>query len=97
MKKVYAIMHQFTTDGGFGDVVYEEELIEEELIAVFEDKKMAEAFKEKFQKPHVYEIPYDELVCGELEIRELSISENLSEIDTGNFWWLTNKVIEVEE
>lgn len=92
MKKVYAIMHQFDEDGGFGDAVYKEE-----LIVVFEDKKMAETFIEKFQKPHVYDIPYDKLRCGELEIREIAISENLSEIDTGIFWWLMNRVIEEEE
>ena len=92
MKKVYVIMHQFEKDGGFGDAIRTEE-----LIAIFEDLKMAEVFKEKFQKPHVYDNPWADLECGELEIREIAISENLSEIDTGNFWWLTNRVIEEEE
>ena len=74
---MYGVFHHFDTDGGFGDAIRQEE-----LICVFEDLEMAEAFKKKYERPHIYETPYDDLECGELIIKELPTT-----YDESKFWW----------
>lgn len=95
MEKIYQVVHNYDTDGGFGDAIWQRD-----VVAVFEDLDDAKAFVERFAKPHVYEKPYAYLFCGELEIDEVNIMKkgvNLDEIDTEDFWWLRNKVLDVPQ
>lgn len=93
MKTIYQVVHFYTVDGGIGDAIDRED-----VIAVFEDRGDAEAFIERFRKPHVYDIPYQDLECGLLALNEICIYSkdecNLDEVDTEHFWWLHNKVLE---
>ena len=90
---MYQVVHCYDTDGGFGDAVSEER-----VVAVFEDEDDAKAFISKFEKPHVYFVPYDELMCGTLEPRELEVishdSFNIGSVDTSEFWWLQKSMWE---
>lgn len=66
--KTYSVFHNYSVDGGFGDSVYCTD-----LVAIFESKEDAEAYVKKYNNPHVYDRPYDELWAGELEIKENEI------------------------
>ena len=95
MEKIYQVVHEFYTDGGFGDAIWQRE-----VVAVFEDLDDAKAFVERFEKPHIYDKPYDNLWCGQLEIDEVNVMKkgvNLDEIDTEDFWWLRNKVLDIPQ
>lgn len=98
MKKIYQVKHFFTVDGGFGDAIYNEE-----VIMNFECEDDAKAFVEKFANPHIYDHPYDDLSCGELSISEIPLYEekelNIDEIDVKeeNYWWLSDKDFFYEE
>ena len=81
MNKVYGVFHCWDDDGGFGDAIRIRD-----LICIFNSKKKAEAFKEKYQNPHEYSEPYDVLYCGDLQIEELPTTYN-----TDDFWWLDDK------
>lgn len=65
---VYEVVHRFDVDGGFGDAIGGEE-----TFAIFASKKDAEDCVRKYSNPHVYDKPYDELWCGELNIREIYV------------------------
>ena len=92
MDKIYQVVHEYDADGGFGDAIWQRD-----VVAVFENEDDAKAFVERFAKPHVYDKPYDYLCCGSLTINEVEILKkgaNLDEIDAEDFWWLTNKVLD---
>ena len=93
MAKIYQVFHYYGTDGGFGDCVSQEA-----VIATFADYADAKAFVDRFAKPHIYDKPYSYLPCGELRVMESDIIQkgelNLDDIDTSNFWWLNNEVLE---
>lgn len=66
--KIYSIYHVHDIDGGIGDAVPVET-----YVASFESETDAKAFVEKYNKPYIYKIPYDELWCNEFVIRELEV------------------------
>lgn len=70
--KIYEIVHLYDVDGGFGDPVPKEE-----IIRVTTDKASAEAYVAKYNKPFVYDVPYAELECHHLEIREREVANVL--------------------
>lgn len=73
-KTVYAVFHIYDVDGGFGDAINQED-----FVFATEDKEAAEGYVEKHSNPHVYSVPYDSLMCGELVIREIkTITPDLS-------------------
>ena len=77
MDKMYGVFHIYDEDGGFGDAIRQEQ-----LICIFDSEEKAIAFKEKYENPHDYAMPYDFLYCGELEVRELPTT-----YDEKDFWW----------
>lgn len=76
---IYQVIHEYDVDGGFGDAIPKSD-----VITMFSTKEMAEDFVKKYAKPHIYAQPYDKLKCGDLEIREVKIDQDISEID---MWW----------
>ena len=89
MRKIYQVIHQYDVDGGFGDAIPEEE-----VVAIFSAKAKAEDFVAKYMKPHVYDVPYSALYCGNLVIKEMRVNV---EIDRSEMWWLDNAEIEYED
>lgn len=75
---MFGVFHKYDVDGGFGDAISERD-----LICVFKTAEEANDFVEKYEKPHVYDVPYCELWCGTLEVQELPTTYNEE-----NFWWL---------
>ena len=93
--QIFDVVHLYDVDGGFGDAVGREK-----TLVTFTNYDDALAFVKKYEKPHVYDVPYSYLECGELQIVERTILSSLSEFDTEevkHFWWLTNEVIDVED
>ena len=84
---MYAVFHKYDVDGGFGDAIERED-----LIRVFDTQGEAEAFKKKYEKPHVYDTPYCELWCGTLEVRELPIFSH-----EDDFWWLRAAAVDFDD
>ena len=66
--KIYLIKHLYDVDGGFGDSISNET-----ILGAFNDKETAEKYVEKWDNPHVYSKPYDELWCGHLKMQEIEI------------------------
>ena len=76
---VYIVKHVYDEDGGFGDAVSVEE-----VLCGFVNKAEAEAFVSTYEKPHVYDQPYADLMCGELVVEKLPmIPPSVDEM-----WWL---------
>ena len=63
---MYAVYHCYDVDGGFGDAISKSE-----IIAIFQTKELANTYATRWNDPHIYSKPYDKLVCGLLEVREL--------------------------
>lgn len=85
--KTFGVFHKFDVDGGFGDAIPQEE-----LICTFNSVEEAWDFIKKYEKPHVYDCPYQCLECGQLELRELPTTYNEKD-----FWWLSNEYEECDE
>ena len=83
----FGVFHIFDVDGGFGDAIGQKE-----LICVFDTVEEAWDFIKKYEKPHVYDCPYQCLECGQLELRELPTTYNEKD-----FWWLSEEYEEDEE
>ena len=85
MKEIYQVVHRYDVDGGFGDAV-----AQEDVIRVFEDAEDAEEFIKKFENPHVYDTPYNELWCGDLKIQRMEIipKGGFDPNTPEHFWWL---------
>ena len=66
--KVFAVVHCFDMDGGFGDAVSCQR-----TVYVFTKCKDAERFVKKYNDPHCYARPYTELWCGKLKIKEIDV------------------------
>ena len=76
--KIFGVFHIYAVDGGFGAGIWNED-----LICTFNSEEEAKDFIKKYEKPHVYDIPYHALECGKLVLRELPTS-----YDEKYFWWL---------
>lgn len=85
--KTFGVFHIFDVDGGFGDAIPQEE-----LICTFNSVEEAWDFIKKYEKPHVYDCPYQCLECGQLELRELPTTYNEKD-----FWWLSEDYEECDE
>lgn len=85
--KTFGVFHIFDVDGGFGDAIPREE-----LICTFNSVEEAWDFIKKYEKPHVYDCPYQCLECGQLELRELPTTYNEKD-----FWWLSEDYEECDE
>lgn len=85
--KIFGVFHIFDVDGGFGDAIPQED-----LICTFNSEEEAKNFIKKYEKPHVYDIPYQSLECGKLELRELPTTYNEKD-----FWWLHDEEDEEDE
>lgn len=75
--RIFGVFHKYDTDGGFGDAISQKD-----LICIFDSLEKAEEFKKKYEDPHIFESPYDDLECGELVIEELPTT-----YDESKFWW----------
>lgn len=76
--RIFGVFHKYDTDGGFGDAISQKD-----LICIFDSLEKAEEFKKKYEDPHIFESPYDDLECGELVIEELPTT-----YDESKFWWI---------
>lgn len=85
--KTFGVFHIFDVDGGFGDAIPQED-----LICTFNSVEEAWDFIKKYEKPHVYDCPYQCLECGQLELRELPTTYNEKD-----FWWLSEDYEECDE
>ena len=75
---IYGVFHIYDVDGGFGDAIECED-----LICVFKTMEEATAFAEANANPHIYDSPYADLKCGQLEVRLLP-----TVVDRDQMWWL---------
>ena len=84
--KVFQVIHIYDVDGGFGDAVERQEVIE-----VFENFNDAVSFMEKFRNVHVYDKPYAELQCGFLKVCETEIVSHrdfdINKFSAKDYWW----------
>lgn len=62
---MYAIIHVWDTDGGFGDPVEQEQ-----VVALCYDKDLADKFVEKYSNSHIYDAPYAYMNCGMLIVED---------------------------
>lgn len=87
--KVYQVFHLYDEDGGFGDAIPQEQ-----ILITFGNLEDANAFVKRFENPHVYDHPYQDLHCGKLIVMESDVIEkgglDLDEFEKNeakNFWW----------
>ena len=78
--KIYLVYETYDEDGGFGDAV-----TCERVVNAFLHKADADAFKEKYDNPHVYDKPYTSLYCGGLDVREIEVYESFNASEK-NYW-----------
>ena len=85
MEKCYQVVHWYDVDGGFGDAISNTD-----VIATFKNKEDAEKFVEKYKDPYVYDTPYQDLHCGDLEISEIDILDSIDDFkeDPNELWWI---------
>lgn len=85
MEKCYQVVHYYDVDGGFGDAIPNTD-----VIVTFKNKEDAEKFVEKYKNYHVYDTPYSDLTCGDLEISEVDIFNSIDDFkeDPEGLWWL---------
>lgn len=81
---VYLVKHFYAVDGGYGDAIPNED-----TVACFDNKEDADAFVEKYSNPHVYDRPYAELTCGDLDVEELTVLSH-EEAEKTTYKWVNN-------
>lgn len=85
---VYQVVHFYDVDGGFGDAISQQDVVE-----VFASEEDAQEFVSRFSRPHVYDVPYAALECGQLEVVPMAIvpaggfSFNYAD-NMFRMWWL---------
>lgn len=93
--KLYQVVHNWDEDGGFGDAVWQQD-----VLATFENKEDAEEYAQKFADPHVYDVPYAALGCGDLKVEEIEVishGEFPAWVETQkeeDMWWLNTDRVE---
>lgn len=65
MDKVYILFEYFEVDGGYGDAIPADR-----VLFVTDNKEDAEAYRDKWSKPEVYDTPYDALTHHEIVVEE---------------------------
>lgn len=75
-KKLYAIYHGYSVDGGYGDAVWTEEMTG--LVLATQDE--IDAYINKYHDPIVYDHPYDDLVCHNLRAEEMTVADSLEQV-----------------
>lgn len=74
----FGVFHIFDEDD------FEDAIIRQELICIFDTEEQANNFKIKYENPHVYDpVHIKRLECGKLEVREFPTTYNEKD-----FWWL---------
>ncbi len=63
---MYAVMHYYEVDGGYGDAIDRAD-----VVFVTPDKDFAEAYAKKWDRNIVYDHPYDDLTVGNLGVHEI--------------------------
>lgn len=76
-KKLWAIYHLLTVDGGYGDAIPQDEMVG---IVEATDEEI-KAFVEKYDRPVVYDEPYDKLTCHGIQAQEIKVIHNLDEVE----------------
>lgn len=75
--KIYLIQHIYETDGGFGDAIYNEE-----ILGCFLDKAQAEEYVAKWgETQYIYAKPYDYLTYGQLLVKEMNLDSLSLDVD----------------
>lgn len=74
-KEFWAIYHGYSVDGGYGDAVWEEEMVG--VVSATENE--IQEFIEKYNNPIVYDHPYDDLVAHCIRAEKIKIAD-ISEI-----------------
>ena len=87
-RHMYIVVHMYDVDGGIGDAI-----VREDVICGFPTKKEALDFADRYNNPHVYETPYDDLWCGMLEVREL----NMTPPTEDGMWWFNKETWWLEQ
>ena len=64
--RLYVVKHVYDTDGGFGDAIYQEDVLFTTL-----DKALAESYIAKYSNPVIYDRPYSNLYHGKLELESI--------------------------
>lgn len=84
--KIYKVTHFYEDDGGYGDAVGQEE-----VLALCSSMKDAKYIQKKLSNPHIYDRPYDNLICGQINIEEMEIVNDVNKFikeTKKHAWWL---------
>ena len=94
-KRMYAIYHIYDADGGFGDAVMEED----HVATVMATEEEIKVFLKKWDKPEVYEHPYDDLACHHVraEVVELEDLNTLEPYSTDPDDYFNEGIREMKE
>ena len=71
--KVYIIYHDYDVDGGYGDATDQHE-----ILWICKDEEEAKAYIERWNKPEVYDNPYDSLYKNALHYEEHDLYEHIT-------------------
>ena len=86
---VYQVVHFYDVDGGFGDAISQQDVVE-----VFASEEDAQEFVSRFSRPHVYDVPYAALECGQLVVVPMAVVPaggfSFNDADTSEMWWLSD-------
>ena len=75
MNAIYIVYHDYDVDGGFGDAIYESD-----IVCAFATEEEAKAYVEKWDNTIIYDKPYDCLTMHSLTYAKLDMSTHT--IDT---------------
>lgn len=70
-KFIWAIFHCYDEDGGYGDAVPQEVMVG----SCMATEQEIEEFLQKWDKPEVYDHPYDDLVCHGVRAEKIDLKE----------------------
>ena len=72
MSKIYVVKHIYDVDGGYGDAVYNEE-----IVFITSNKEEAEAWVEHWDHSFTYNTPYAELTCCSFSVEEMDVMDHI--------------------
>lgn len=82
-KKCFAVIHHYEVGG------QQVPIPEQEVIALFSNKKAADNFVLRYSKEHAYgSTYYGSIHCGKLEVEERDLYKHEYEVPFTDFWWL---------